>query len=332
MTSSIFSGTGDIDSIFKKLESRVKSLQVIAKATTSSAGGVTSTAPEPVLISPRLHGPEEDVLAQIKSNEALLIQIEAEADATKTKAMIRDIEAEQDLADRIREIQISKFSLSEVIEMRQGQLAEIQRLEEVGVEQTAEAALRELEIRETLAADVQALERQTASLRQATRNAELTAAVSIGNALVAFTGKKSKAIFLASRALSVALAVNSAKVASALALANPPGPPATIPLAKAVLISGLANAASIAAQALTASTGGGSASIPSVGANPSGVGLSTSQPNSQNQPVEINLIVQALDPESVNWDRVIADVMESAGNHINRGGSTGPVTFNVERN
>lgn len=59
-------------------------------------------------------------------------------------------------------------------------------------------------------------------------------------------------------------------------------------------------------------------------------------PNSSNtgagQAMNITVQVNALDPSSVDWDRISQNIAESLGRHLGRGGSTGPVQISFERN
>lgn len=60
-------------------------------------------------------------------------------------------------------------------------------------------------------------------------------------------GEQSREVFFATQALRVAEATINATAAASMALANPPGPPATIPIAAAAFATGIANVAQIAA-------------------------------------------------------------------------------------
>jgi len=98
-------------------------------------------------------------------------------------------------------------------------------------------------------------------LKTRTRQRGFDATQAIGRAAINWGGKLGEKIFLVMKGIEVAKATAAAFSASNLALANPPGPPFTIPLAAAVLATGLANAASIAAIAIgqtkTGSVSGG---------------------------------------------------------------------------
>ena len=110
------------------------------------------------------------------------------------------------------------------------------------------------------------------SLEKSVASSRKKIAIGLGTALLNFAGVNSKAIFLIQKSVEVAQATMAAFVASNLALAHPPGPPSTIPLAAMVLKVGLANAAAIAATGLgqfaasgnSGATGGGSYTSPTV--------------------------------------------------------------------
>jgi len=87
-------------------------------------------------------------------------------------------------------------------------------------------------------------------LEQRNAQSRLQIATSLGQAMLAFAGVNSKQIFLITKAFQVGTAIAAAYTAYAMALAHPPGPPTTIPIAKAALASGLWAAAGVAATAL----------------------------------------------------------------------------------
>ena len=93
-------------------------------------------------------------------------------------------------------------------------------------------------------------------------------ALALGTTLLSAANIKSKAIFALSKALGVAQIFVATNVAAAEALAHPPGPPTTIPLAASVKAWGYANAAATAAigmaQTFSGGGGGGAVGGPSV--------------------------------------------------------------------
>ncbi|MCK9326037.1 MAG: tape measure protein [Bacteroidales bacterium] len=97
-----------------------------------------------------------------------------------------------------------------------------------------------------LAEQVQAAEEYKTRVREQA----FSASQAIGNAAMAWGGKLGEKIFLVMKGVEIAKATMSAFSAANQALASPPGPPSTVPLAAAVLAYGLANVASIAATAI----------------------------------------------------------------------------------
>lgn len=77
-----------------------------------------------------------------------------------------------------------------------------------------------------------------------------------------FSGKIAKGVFIAARAFEISKATIAAFAAYNQALAYPPGPPATIPMAAWALGAGLSNAAAIAATTFGQLSSGGAASSP----------------------------------------------------------------------
>jgi len=105
-------------------------------------------------------------------------------------------------------------------------------------------------IDEDRARKVAQVEAKILAIKQQTQQSYLNLASATGNAIIAIWNKDAKKQFAMQKAFQVGLAVMSAYLASNQALASPPGPPATIPLAAAVLKLGLVNAAVIAAQSI----------------------------------------------------------------------------------
>ena len=99
----------------------------------------------------------------------------------------------------------------------------------------------------------------------------LSFSITMAGALTTLAGRESATLFYISKAAAVAQATVSAFQAYGMALANPPGPPVTIPLAKTVLALGLANAAAIAATGIagpSAAPGGGGGAVGTYPASP----------------------------------------------------------------
>lgn len=106
--------------------------------------------------------------------------------------------------------------------------------------------LEKTQIKRTYAQE-QAASKQLASLHQARNSAILGGVVSLGAQIVSQTGASAKEQFVITQGLMMGQALVSAYAAANMALATPPGPPATIPLAAATLSNGLINAGLIGA-------------------------------------------------------------------------------------
>ena len=104
------------------------------------------------------------------------------------------------------------------------------------------------------------LEARMIALKSSSAQSQKSIMMSLGSAMIAISGASGKKLFVLQKGFQVGMAIMSAFLASNLARANPPGPPATEPLALATLKVGLWNAAAIAAtgiaQAATSSGGG----------------------------------------------------------------------------
>lgn len=112
-----------------------------------------------------------------------------------------------------------------------------------------------------------AIAQQLANQKAQIKYAELNLYGAIGDSLIAIGMKQGKAQFAMQKAWQVGQAVMAAWLAHNLALANPPGPPWTEPLAAAALKQGLIGAGAIAAasigQIASYSGGGGGGAITS---------------------------------------------------------------------
>jgi len=155
--------------------------------------------------------------------------------------------------------------------LEEGRQAELERLRAFGEQKIS------LNQWEHDAAIALSLQRQDEEIRIAeyTAKAKIQAelnymqtAMNIGRAIQAFVGTENKVVFGMMKAVEVAKATMAAFTASNMALASPPGPPWTIPLAQSVLMMGLANAAAIGAVAIgqIAGIGGASPGAGSTGA------------------------------------------------------------------
>jgi len=125
-----------------------------------------------------------------------------------------------------------------------------------------------LEIMQAKQAQELQLEFQLREMRGQVASNWLQTTMNVGNAVLAFSGKQSKAIFAIAKAAEVAKATIAAFTAFNLAMANPPGPPWTLPLAASVLAMGLANAAAIGATAIGTMKSGGGGAVGTYAASP----------------------------------------------------------------
>ena len=170
--------------------------------------------------------------------------------------------AQQERLGLLAEIQEQEMAMW--IEQNNLQIEMEKELQGLSVMQAAEAAEEKLNnyiaySNAEIAAEKNKIN-SIANLEKSAAKSRMTTAIGLGTALLNFAGTNSEAIFAITKGLEVGQAIMAAYAASNLALANPPGPPTTIPLAAAVLKSGLWNAAAIGAVALgqfAASSGGG---------------------------------------------------------------------------
>jgi len=129
-----------------------------------------------------------------------------------------------------------------------------------------DALYAEMELTQEQMAAQTAYENQMYQMRLQTAQNWLSTTQALMQAAAAFGLQDSKVLFYGMKAIETAKAVISAFSAANLALATPPGPPATIPLSQATLAMGLANAAAIAATAIGQGSGrGGAKTVPTGG-------------------------------------------------------------------
>ena len=97
-----------------------------------------------------------------------------------------------------------------------------------------------------------------------TQTAQIGAAGAVANALYTIGKNSSKELFLVTKAAAIAQMIIQTELAAAQALASPPGPPLTAPLAMGVRVAGYANAAAAAATAIQGLQGG-MTEVPGIG-------------------------------------------------------------------
>jgi len=140
-------------------------------------------------------------------------------------------------------------------------------------------------------------DQQTNVMRLQSAQNMTTSMLGIMSMLYNASGKQSQALFYLMKAAAVAQAVINAWLAYTFALATPPGPPYTIPLAKMALAMGLAGAAAIAATAfMSSSTGAGVGGTATGGTAPvvqtTETAAETTGVTTTQRPVEVKIYVQ----------------------------------------
>jgi hypothetical protein len=142
------------------------------------------------------------------------------------------------------------------------------------------------------------------------------------------TGKRS---FQWAKAVNIAQSLMNTYQAATRALAEG-GPFAGPGLAAAITALGLAQVAKIASTEIGSRGGGGGAgSIGGAGGGTPTGGL-RGAPEEQGQTIEIYPTINALNPETVDWDAVWQAAGDSLGRYLQRGGRTGNVQIEFKRN
>jgi hypothetical protein len=140
-------------------------------------------------------------------------------------------------------------------------------------------------------------DQQTNMMRLQSAQNMTTSMLGIMSMLYNASGKQSQALFYLMKAAATAQAVINAWLAYTQALATPPGPPYTIPLAKMALAMGLAGAAAIAATAfMSPSSGAGTGGTATGGTAPvvqtTETATATTEQKAETRPVEVKIYVQ----------------------------------------
>lgn len=140
-------------------------------------------------------------------------------------------------------------------------------------------------------------DQQTNVMRLQSAQNMTTSMLGIMSMLYNASGKQSQALFYLMKAAATAQAVINAWLAYTQALATPPGPPYTIPLANMALAMGLAGAAAIAATAfMSPSTGAGVGGTATGGTAPvvqtTETAAEVTQTTTTQRPVEVKIYVQ----------------------------------------
>jgi len=197
------------------------------------------------------------------------------SEAIDKKMLALEKQAELEMA-KTRETLLQKTNMEKFME--QGLTDALYEMRQKRLEDQTGFAQKRLELRqwehtaalEMMQAEQQqelAIAQQLANQKEQIKYAELNLYGAIGDSLISIGMKQGKAQFAMQKAWQVGQAVMAAFLAHNLALANPPGPPATIPLAAAALKQGLIGAGAIAAasigQIASYSGGGGGGTITS---------------------------------------------------------------------
>ena len=214
-----------------------------ARAKLASKGGAA--------VDPRVEV-ERGVQAEIKA-----IREQGFIEEQEHDIMLREIKGEQEAEDIEK---LNAFELKKIEITRQANLAkakliqdEQKRISEIAkINAKAELKKRQTELKQTKKHEKQLTNIQ--KLEGNARNDIIKASFALGAAL-AKSGSKTQ--FAIQQASAIASSIISSLQASALALATPPGPPFTIPLAASIKIAGALNTAAIVAQTIKGFQHGG---------------------------------------------------------------------------
>ena len=171
--------------------------------------------------------------------------------------MIRELRGEQQAGDieKLNEFELKKIEITRQANLAKAKLNqdEQKRISEIAkVNAKADLKRRQTESKQTLAH-----EKQITNIKRLEQNARADV-LKGGFALAAALAKDgSKEQFAIQQASAIASSIISTLQAAALALATPPGPPFTIPLATAIKIAGGLNTAAIVAQTIKGFQSGG---------------------------------------------------------------------------
>jgi hypothetical protein len=214
----------------------------------------------------------------------------------------------------------------QILDERRAQMAEEQRL-------ILAKSTFEIEIAQVTAENERAINQVRLAEAQATIQGQLQ----LLGTLAALSTSKSKALFLVAQAAAVAQSLVAAHAAAAQALASPPGPPTTIPLAASVLKWGYANAALAAAvRFASGSVGGGGGGIGGGGGGSSSLGQpGAATTNTEEQPKTVNITVHFENTaivDSHTKDQIVDALIPALGQALGeRSGVAGNYRLQIER-
>lgn len=282
-----------------------------------------------------------------------LAQEEAEKAAKENKNTIKELRAELKLMDELLKVNIPSwdafkimlrgvkeemvFDVRQPFDVMEAELEDFQKRMDQKTQTGSLFTTDPAELDEEVERQRAHQNKLTEIARQANQTrldsyADTTSAIaSLTDALFVFGGQKSKAMFNLNKLANIANATMATYAAANEALKSPHLPyPANVAAAASVIAAGLANVARISSVRFgSTSAGGGGSTGAASGGTPLRGGLRDSERSGQ--PMNVTVQVNALDPSSVNWDRISQNIADSLGRHLERGGSTGPVTLNFER-
>lgn len=246
---------GNIDDLKNKL--------VSLKQETKNVSGTPSPGGEDGAVTPSgivLGSLEDDPLVKRE------IEIQAEIDRIRGEAQL----AREERKIEMKEIEGERTALDleklEEIEQQKIELQRVSELEKTGIiksEEEQRKKIKEINAKFDLKAQKARfdselkLERQKAAVLAKIEQGKVGVIQAAGNAASAFAKDGSKEQFLIQKAAAIAGSIVSTNLAAAQALATPPGPPFTIPLAAQAKVIGGLNTAAIVATAIKGFQDGG---------------------------------------------------------------------------
>lgn len=244
----------DPSSIFGKIDS----LQLQIKAIKDEAKTI-SIGPD---IAPTVGGGGNGAVQRNEAEAKSLIELNKlreQADLEEEEREIRRREAagEQITGDleALQDIEAQKLEIINEAELARAALLTDSRTRELE-EQKANAKLALAQQKQQTKEEVAAAKARV-ELQRKLESGRVSIAQNAASLIAAVSKDGSKAAFLAQKAAAIASAIVAKEQAAALALASPPGPPATLPLAAQARIAGNISIAAIAASAIKGFQSGG---------------------------------------------------------------------------
>ena len=244
-----FDNLGD-PNLGKQFQDQLIRFQEEIEALEAAKASLLSAKPNPK-DDPRVQL-EKGVIAEIKA-----IREEAQILEQEQEILLREAQDEKREGDiaRLGEFELRKIEITRTANLEKAKL--IQDEQKRASEIAKINAKTDLKRRQTELKQTRAHEKQLTNIKKLESNARvdvLKASFTLGAAL-AKDGSKTQ--FAIQQASAIASSIISSLQASALALATPPGPPFTIPLATTIKIAGALNTAAIVAQTIKGFQQGG---------------------------------------------------------------------------